>query len=83
MIVFGRLILNWLKDTYGDDLDIYITENGYTDDGSNGLMDPRRINYYRTYINEMLKAVVLDGVKCKGHTAWALIDLFEWAEGYE
>lgn len=81
---FGfRMALNWIKNTYGENIDIYITENGITDDGSICLVDPQRIMYHRLYINEMMKAIHLDGVRVRGYTVWAYIDLFEWNEGYQ
>ncbi|XP_052245872.1 lactase/phlorizin hydrolase-like isoform X2 [Dreissena polymorpha] len=78
---FGlRKILNWLKKEYNN-VPVYVTENGVSD--RNGtLRDYHRIHYYRTYINEMLKAVRLDGCNVKGYTAWSLMDNFEWGTGY-
>ena len=34
------------------------------------------------YTNEMLKAILDDGVKMKGYMAWTLMDNFEWASAY-
>jgi beta-glucosidase/6-phospho-beta-glucosidase/beta-galactosidase len=48
-----RRMLNWVKYTYGD-LPIYITENGVSD--LNGaLEDDYRIDFYKHYINNVLK----------------------------
>ncbi|KAL4223206.1 hypothetical protein ACF0H5_016678 [Mactra antiquata] len=78
---FGmRGMLNWIKKTYGD-VPIYITENGVTDRNAT-LQDYHRINYYKQYINEVLKAKQLDNVNVKVYTAWSLIDNFEWSHGY-
>jgi len=45
--------LNWIKNQY-DNVPVYITENGVSDhDG--GLNDTWRVDYYKGYINEMLK----------------------------
>ncbi|XP_052799781.1 lactase/phlorizin hydrolase-like [Mya arenaria] len=78
---FGmRKILNWVKRTYNN-VPVYVTESGVSD--RNGtLMDYHRIHYYRTYINELLKAIKLDGCNVKGFTAWSLMDNFEWNTGY-
>lgn len=76
-----RKLVNWIKNTY-DNPELYVTENGFSDDNSVGLEDTRRIDYYNGYINNLLKAVVLDGCKVTAYTAWSLMDNFEWARGY-
>jgi len=75
-----RRLLCWIKKTYKNP-PIIITENGCSD-RRNDKDDQERVNYYRRYIDEVLKAVKLDGVDVKGYTAWSLIDNFEWANGY-
>ncbi|ESO97357.1 hypothetical protein LOTGIDRAFT_231551, partial [Lottia gigantea] len=75
-----RRILNWVRNNYGV-RDILITENGVSDNNST-LDDFSRIYFFTNYINEVLKAVKLDGVQVIGYTAWSLMDNFEWAEGY-
>uniref|UniRef100_A0A8W8K6B5 beta-glucosidase n=1 Tax=Magallana gigas TaxID=29159 RepID=A0A8W8K6B5_MAGGI len=75
-----RRMLNWVKFTYGD-FPIYITENGVSD-RNGSLQDNHRIFYYKQYINNVFKAMQLDGVNVKGYTAWSLMDNFEWARGY-
>nr|XP_022342919.1 uncharacterized protein LOC111136393 isoform X1 [Crassostrea virginica] len=76
-----RRMLNWVKYTYGGDFPIYITENGISD-RNGSLQDEHRIYYYKHYINNILKAIRLDGVNVRGYTAWSLLDNFEWARGY-
>jgi lactase-phlorizin hydrolase len=76
-----RKILRWIGNEFGNK-PIYVTENGFADRDVDGLNDVGRQNYYNLYINEMMKAVNVDGVNVKGYTAWSLIDNFEWAEGY-
>jgi len=44
--------------------------------------DKQRTQYYRDYINEMLKAINIDGVNVTGYTAWSLMDNYEWRRGY-
>ena len=78
---FGiRRLMNWLKSNYGS-IPIYITENGFSDYVGN-IDDLQRIYYYKHYINQLLKAVKIDGVDVRGYYAWSLMDNFEWARGY-
>ncbi|XP_066544255.1 lactase/phlorizin hydrolase [Amia ocellicauda] len=79
---FGfRRILNFIKEEYGDP-PIYITENGISERGPVSLNDDHRIHYYENYINQALKASILDGVDIRGYTAWTLMDNLEWATGF-
>eukprot|EP00057_Strongylocentrotus_purpuratus_P013815 XP_011668289.1 PREDICTED: cytosolic beta-glucosidase [Strongylocentrotus purpuratus] len=76
-----RRLLNWIKNNYGD-VPIYVTENGVSEpDGALNLDDELRTKYYRSYINEALKASKIDGVNLQGYFAWTLLDNFEWASG--
>eukprot|EP00076_Gallus_gallus_P002678 NP_001104816.1 lactase-phlorizin hydrolase precursor [Gallus gallus] len=80
---FGfRKLLQWIKEEYNNP-PIYVTENGVSERGAIDFNDTWRIHYYQNYINEALKAVVLDGVDLRGYTAWTLMDNFEWAVGYD
>uniref|UniRef100_A0A8B9DLH2 Lactase n=1 Tax=Anser cygnoides TaxID=8845 RepID=A0A8B9DLH2_ANSCY len=80
---FGfRKLLRWIKEEYGNP-PIYVTENGVSERGDTDFNDTWRIHYHRNYINEALKAVVLDGVDLRGYTAWTLMDNFEWAVGFD
>jgi len=82
MVPWGiRGILNWIQNEYGGKHDIYVTENGWSDNDGN-LDDERRAYFYTHYINNALKAIDLDGVNLKGYTAWSLMDNMEWARGY-
>lgn len=76
-----RKILNFIRDEYGNP-PIYITENGISERGPMDLNDIHRIHYYENYINEALKAYLLDGVDIRGYTAWSLMDNLEWATGF-
>jgi len=75
-----RSAINWASKQYGQP-DIYITENGFSDRLGN-LDDLQRVYYYKHYINQILKAVKVDGISVKGYYAWSLLDNFEWAMGY-
>ncbi|KAG1944938.1 lactase-like [Pimephales promelas] len=76
-----RRLLNFIKTQYGNPM-LFITENGVSEKMTcTELCDDWRIQYYKDYINEMLKAI-RDGVNVKGYTAWSLLDKFEWDEGY-
>ncbi|XP_038073990.1 lactase-phlorizin hydrolase-like [Patiria miniata] len=75
-----RRLLNWVSQEYGKP--IYITENGVSTADVAELNDTSRQTYYGAYINEVLKASVLDGVDVSGYFAWSLMDNFEWTSGY-
>ncbi|KAH0621363.1 hypothetical protein JD844_022550 [Phrynosoma platyrhinos] len=77
-----RRLLNWIKEEYGNP-PIYITENGVGLKSKSEVDDTSRIFFYKTHIDEILKAYKLDGVNLKGYVAWSFMDTFEWANGYE
>ena len=76
-----RKLVTWITKEYGRP-PIYITENGYADRNVDSIQDPGRVSYYNRYINELLKAVKLDGADVRSYTAWSLMDNYEWAAGY-
>lgn len=76
-----RRLLNWVKEEYGDP-EVYVTENGVATERKVMVDDSERVFYYKTYINEALKAQNLDGVRVKGYVAASLMDSFEWLRGY-
>ena len=49
---------------------------------SDAVHDQFRIEYYKGYIQNVIDAVTLDGVKLGGYFGWSLLDNFEWADGY-
>ncbi|XP_071511185.1 lactase/phlorizin hydrolase-like [Diadema antillarum] len=75
-----RRLLGWIHNEYG--VPIYVTENGMATNDTSDLNDDVRVNYFRAYINEVLKAISLDGVDVRGYVAWSLMDNFEWAMGF-
>src|SRR5882724_2866016 len=65
---------------------IEITENGCAynvgPDASGAVRDPRRIDFYRGYLEAVARAIE-GGADVRGYHAWSLLDNFEWGEGYE
>ena len=72
-----RITLNVLYDRYQKPL--FIVENGFGAEDipdENGVIeDDYRIDYLRSHIKEMIKAVEEDGVELWGYTTWGCIDL--------
>ncbi|CAG0888912.1 unnamed protein product [Cyprideis torosa] len=75
-----RQMMVYVKNRYGD-IPVYITENGVSDRAGN-LDDMHRVFYYKHYINNILKAIKIDGCNVVGYMAWSLMDNFEWNLGY-
>lgn len=77
-----RKLINYTYQTYKTP--IYITENGVAEEDKNdrNLKDDFRIEYYRSYIREMYKAINKDKADVRGYMAWSLLDNFEWNDGY-
>ncbi|XP_006895467.1 PREDICTED: beta-klotho, partial [Elephantulus edwardii] len=66
-----RKVLRWIRDNYGD-LDVYITASGIDDHALED--DELRIYYLDRYIQEALKAYLVDKVKIKGYYAFKLTE---------
>lgn len=75
-----RNIITWVSRKYS--LPVYITENGYGGSLNEKLDDTGRQEYYKLYINEVLKAIEFDGADVRSYTAWSLLDNYEWTMGY-
>ena len=73
-----KKVLHKIKKEYNNPT-VYVTENGFSDRG--GLNDSGRLNYYYSYMKEMLLAIQ-EGCNVKGYTAWSILDNFEWNRGY-
>ncbi|XP_050552155.1 lactase/phlorizin hydrolase [Spodoptera frugiperda] len=71
--------MEWVRKQYGD-VEIMITENGYS---TAGLMidDDARVDYIRSYLSEVLLAIE-EGINVTAYTYWSLMDNFEWTSGY-
>lgn len=78
-----RYALVTLYERY--ELPLFIVENGFgaidvlDEDGS--CKDDYRIEYLKAHIQEMKKAVELDGVDLMGYTPWGCIDLVSFTTG--
>lgn len=78
-----RYVLNLLYERY--ELPLFIVENGFgaidkkEEDGS--CQDNYRIEYLEKHIEEMKKAVEIDGVELIGYTPWGCIDLVSFTTG--
>ncbi|XP_042447316.1 beta-glucosidase 1-like [Zingiber officinale] len=76
--------VTYVKEHYGNPV-VILSENGMDDPGNvtlrQGLHDTVRINYYRSYISQ-LKRAIDDGAHVIGYFAWSLLDNFEWRSGY-
>ncbi|XP_074042784.1 myrosinase 1-like isoform X3 [Leptinotarsa decemlineata] len=75
----ARKVLKWIKEKYNNP-DIFITENGFSDDGE--MNDLKRIDYLQRYLKATLEAIVEDKVNVRGYAVWSLMDNFEWTAGY-
>ncbi|XP_020581167.1 beta-glucosidase 1-like [Phalaenopsis equestris] len=76
--------VTYVKETYQNPI-IILSENGMDDPGNvslpTGVHDTTRLNYYKSYISE-LKRAMDDGATVIGYFAWSLLDNFEWKLGY-
>uniref|UniRef100_A0A8C8R6P5 Lactase n=1 Tax=Pelusios castaneus TaxID=367368 RepID=A0A8C8R6P5_9SAUR len=79
-----RRLLKFISQEYtGTGIPIYIAGNGVpTNDGGDVINDTKRMEYFRLYINEALKAIKLDAVDVQTYIARSLIDGFEGPMGY-
>ncbi|OXA40571.1 Lactase-phlorizin hydrolase [Folsomia candida] len=81
-----RKSLKKIKQDYQNP-EVIITENGVSVASlgmiMNDLDDLQRIEYHRLYINQVLKAVKIDGCNVTGYVVWSLLDGFEWSQRYD
>lgn len=74
-----RDLLKWIKQEYNNP-PVLITENGWSDNGE--LEDNGRIDYFKSHLKAVSRAIKEDGCNVIGYTAWSLLDSFEWNRGY-
>lgn len=64
-----RRMMNYIKENYGNDMPIFITENGVSDQQGN-LDDLQRIYYYKHYLNQLLKGTRQEANPPTLHWLW-------------
>ena len=78
-----RYALNIMYERYNKPL--FIVENGFgaidVKDEKGEVHDDYRIDYLRRHIEEMQKAIEIDGVELLGYTPWGCIDLVSFTTG--
>ncbi|KAF3431836.1 hypothetical protein FNV43_RR26572 [Rhamnella rubrinervis] len=76
--------LMYIKERYGNPT-VILSENGRDDPGnvtaSVGVHDTARVDYYRSYLIQLKKAID-DGANVAGYFAWSMLDNFEWRSGF-
>nr|GLL35337.1 beta-glucosidase 44-like [Ipomoea trifida] len=76
--------VTYVKEHYGNPTMI-LSENGMDYAGNltfaESYHDTKRINYYKSYLIQLKKAID-DGANVIGYHAWSLLDNFEWRLGY-
>jgi len=77
-------VLMRLRTDYGNPM-LYVTENGVAFEDNvirdGKIQDDDRIAFLCDHLVSVYR-VIKDGVRLKGYFVWAIIDNFEWAEGY-
>ncbi|KAI3835321.1 hypothetical protein MKW98_020437 [Papaver atlanticum] len=77
-------VLTYVKEHYGNP-NVILSENGMDDPGNvslpQALHDTRRMNFYKTYLIQLKKAID-HGANVTGYFAWSLLDNFEWTSAY-
>ncbi|KAK5649855.1 hypothetical protein RI129_000884 [Pyrocoelia pectoralis] len=74
-----RKLLNWIKGEYNNP-PVFVTENGYPDVGQ--FNDMERIHYLQGYLDELLKAILVDDCNVYAYSVWSVLDNMEWNRGY-
>ncbi|CAI5468832.1 unnamed protein product [Closterium sp. Yama58-4] len=80
-------MLLWIKNRYGKDAAVIVTENGVSEHNVQGitmdkaLCDVQRVNFHKSYLQNVLDAKN-DGVNVQGYFAWSMMDNWEWSQGY-
>ncbi|KAK9106701.1 hypothetical protein Syun_022712 [Stephania yunnanensis] len=76
--------VRYVKEHYGNPT-VILSENGMDDSGNvtlpKALHDTTRINFFRSYLIELKKAID-EGANVICYFAWSLLNNFEWKSGY-
>lgn len=79
-------IMVWVKKTYKNYKEIYISENGIgykeTLDKDNKIFDDYRIMYQKDHLKWCLKAIYEKNINIKGYYVWSWQDMFSWTNGF-
>ncbi|RKO89365.1 beta-glucosidase 1A [Blyttiomyces helicus] len=82
-----RAALNYIHEQFSPPV-MYITENGMAVLNEavlpidRVLDDANRVDWYRTYLQQLRAAIEVDKLPIKGFVYWSCMDNFEWADGY-
>lgn len=76
---YTYFVTRWIKKEYKNPI-VIISENGWADDGR--LEDVERVDYIRSHLEEVVRAVRNSECNVQGYTIWSIIDNFEWLSGY-
>lgn len=76
----------WINEAYERyDIPLFVVENGLgavdIKNENNEIHDDYRINYLQMHIDEMIKAIEIDGVEIMGYTVWGIIDPISFTTG--
>ena len=78
-----------VKELYGDEITIYISENGmgveneHVFKNKNGIIeDDYRILFFQMHLAFVAKAIQ-DGAKVRGYHSWGYIDNWSWSNAYK
>ncbi len=74
-----------VREEYGFDRPIYITENGVADSHGDSIQGPihdeERIRYVAGFLEWIARAIE-EGADVRGYYLWSLLDNYEWAAGF-
>lgn len=72
-------LLVWIKDNYNN-VKLYITENGFSDEPMQ-IHDDGRVRYLNNHLSAISRAINTEGCNIQVYTVWSLVDNFEWMMG--
>ncbi|KAL2077356.1 hypothetical protein ACEWY4_026860 [Coilia grayii] len=76
-----RKVLGWIQLEYNSPA-VLVAESGWFTNASVREEDTLAIYLMRRLLGQVLEAMVYDGARVVGYTAWSLVDGFEWNYGY-